>query len=791
MLDLKVWRDFRQMKLRGLAITVGIGLLVAYQGGYYMAIESGKYSYSRMCQDLNLADLQVFLEPSREDELPRFDDISGIKVIKKRLFVPGTVMLKSGRNLPVYVVYDTFADPNPINTLKVLQGGGLTKEDAVAPRQRVLIERTMNSAHGFGVGDQLSLNVYGHDIEVDVRGIVLSPEFLFPSANPNLLLTAKGSLGIIFCDMAAIERLFGYALYNNLSFIFDKGYTASVIEGLIRERLGGLTLEAFLPQRESLDQKIINGGYLFAKKFGPIASTVMGIVVLIILYINMYRMIEEKRTENAILLALGFERKDIAIYFLKIVACYVVIGSIVGFCGSFFLNPLFALHFAKHLEFPELRFVHVPEYPLQGIGYGILVTAVAFTCASVNLWRLGTPRSVIRARRGETIFSTSRTLSRSLQLLPIVGRSLFAKYAFRGMVRHRTLTLVTILSVAFALALAVSFNILLTSTNSTLLHFYDHDPWNLVVDLKSPMNQQEISEILSDSGIKEYEGYLKGMARLMVHGSWSFAQIIGLDASSRMRRLEVVEGTTFSSNDAWEVILNRNLWRDRPLELGDMVTIETPNGRHEMKLVGTVDEVCIAVEYAYLPLATAQRIMAHPHRYTGLWARVDLPVQLMEKHLYGHEMISRITWKNDIAKIIEAFMSSYRAGITGVLAMVMLLAPIFMFTTMGLGILERERDFIILRSMGFQTEHIGKILFIEALFIGSIAALLSLGLAIGLGVLQNKLASATYFTLNTYVVIGDYNYVACCYPLFPLVALVFTRRIMKLNVVHRLARRIS
>lgn len=789
-LGLKVWRDFKQMKLRGLAVTVAIAFWVAYYGGYYMAIESGKYSYQRVCRDLNLADLQIFVEPSTEEELPRLDGIPGVRICKKRLFVPGSVVLKNGDSLPVYVIYDDFSERAPINNLKILEGALLAEEDNGSPIPKVLIDRTMASAHGFGVGDRLVLTLSGNETEIEVKGVVLSPEFLYPSANPSLLLTARGSLGVIFSDMQEVTKVFGYPLFNNLAFAFDERSDVRALEERIRSVFSARQLQAFLPQRELLDYKIISGGYTFAKKFGPIASTVMIIVVFVILYINLYRMIEERRMETAVLGALGFSSRNVLWYFIRIVILYITIGSSIGFCGSFFLNPAFAVNFARHLEFPELRFVCVPRFPLRGIAYGILVTSVAFVCASFGLWKPSFRRVV--KKRGYTLHPRSmRWCSLRGKCGAFVNRSLFAKYAFRGMLRRRNLTIVTIVSVAFALALAVSFNILLTSTNRTLRDFYDQDRWDLILDFTTTVEEQDIAQLLPKEGVAHYEGYLKGMGRLMVNRKWSFAQIIGLNAGSTMRNLEVVEGRGFSGNDAPEIILNRNLWKEAPLEVGQTIIVETPNGRHDVKLVGIVDEVSIAIEYAYLPIITAQRLLHKPDGYTGVWVQKAARFAEFERTLRSNEMISRITLKEDIERIIDQFLASYRAGITGVLAMVMALGPIFLFTTMGLSILEKERDLIILRSMGFERGHIARILMVEVFFMGTIATAASFGLAILLGLLQNKLAGETYFSLKTHVALADYSYVFLCFPLFPLVALVFTRRIMRLDIVERLARRIS
>jgi ABC-type lipoprotein release transport system permease subunit len=272
-----------------------------------------------------------------------------------------------------------------------------------------------------------------------------------------------------------------------------------------------------------------------------------------------------------------------------------------------------------------------------------------------------------------------------------------------------------------------------------------------------------------------------------VGGNRSFAQIIGLVPDSRMRKL----GIKFSDDHALEVVLNGNLWKGNHLKAGDSVLIDTAKGRYTMRLIGIVEEVTVGIEYDYLPLGTAQDILGQEGKYTGIWTNSNLGSADTKRVLYKEEMISVVTDKKDIAAIIDQFMVSLKAGLLSIRIMTMSLAPIFLFASMGLSLLEKERDFIILRSMGSKKGKVLGILMTEALVVGFFSMLFCIPLAFLMGWAMNVMHRHIHYALYTHVQPSDFFIVLWCFPLFPLVALIFSWRISRINITQALTGRMG
>src|SRR5436309_2861172 len=86
------------------------------------------------------------------------------------------------------------------------------------------------------------------DLEV---GFGLSPEFLAPTANPDVIFPAKGSLGIIYASRAQLDELFVDRLYNNLVFTYEPGQNEDAVKERILTELSALDIERIVPRRSN------------------------------------------------------------------------------------------------------------------------------------------------------------------------------------------------------------------------------------------------------------------------------------------------------------------------------------------------------------------------------------------------------------------------------------------------------------------------------------------------------------------------------------------------------------
>ena len=794
--DKKANRDILQMRLRASAVIIAVTFWVSFFCGYNMAVDSIIYSIDKIFDELKLNDLHVIFESSSPSEIPNFQDIHEIQFHEKRFISKGYVPIyqsnsvsqtpdNTKKSLSVLVIYDNYTKDKSINKLHILEGEPFSIHDSHTNNSQVIIDRTMAKEYNLTIGDQIELHQFGHISELTVKGISLSPEFIFPSANPEMQITAKGSLGILFLPLHYITNTFDSPLYNSIIFTYRDNIDKELFEEKFYNKLSSSKLHAYIPRDESLDYKCLQGIINGAKGFAPVYFLLIGIVVLIVIYIHIRRMMEEKKREIGIVLALGASKKLIFKYFFKIIMAYVVVGIIIGVVSSFFLNVVFAKFFIEPLGLSNIHYKISVSILAKGVILCLIFCIMGIIISCVRLLSNLSPINALQPSTG----TIKRYVAFDGASISALFSSISFKYGFRNLLRNRNLSLTTIISIMMSLAMVISFNITLSSTHHTYNNFYQRGEWDTIVDFQLPLNENEIKEMFINEKIDKFEGYYKSLGEITIQNNKSFGVVIGLPAICKMRPLKIVQGQLFTDNYANEAIINRNVWKDINVNIDDIVHIRAFSGARDVKIVGIVDEPTIAYEYVYIPIDTANDLFQNSNKYTGIWCQTEKNAEDQKQALLTHDLVAQVLSKMEVLTIIHEYIHDLRKSIKSFGITIMIITPFFLFTSLGLSLLERENDFMILRSIGFQFRRIFRILLVETFSMGIAGIVLSIPIGIFLGYLINLIDAKLYHTLELHCTFNDFVYVLICILLLPIVAFVFSARMMSLNIIKKLANR--
>jgi hypothetical protein len=112
----------------------------------------------------------------------------------------------------------------------------------------VVIERSLATFHGFGMGDGIRVQVGEKMYESRVDGVAVSPEWLIITANPDYFVPEKGSVGVVFTNLARVSDALGFTMVNDLLFRFEPGVDRRAVTAAVVERLARLNLERVIPK---------------------------------------------------------------------------------------------------------------------------------------------------------------------------------------------------------------------------------------------------------------------------------------------------------------------------------------------------------------------------------------------------------------------------------------------------------------------------------------------------------------------------------------------------------------
>ncbi len=243
------------------------------------------------------------------------------------------------------------------------------------------------------------------------------------------------------------------------------------------------------------------------------------------------------------------------------------------------------------------------------------------------------------------------------------------------------------------------------------------------------------------------------------------------------------------------IIIGRELSRQIGADLGDIVTVISPEGKltplgrapntREHKVTAIFDSGMYEYDasMAYISLEEAQDFLALDDRVTGLGVKVkdvfksDRIAESIEEEL-GYPYRTR-DWKA-MNKSLFAALKLEKITMFVILTMIVLVGALNIISTLVMVVMGKTRDVSILRAMGASAKSVMSIFMLQGLLVGLVGTLA--GLASGLGICHLlakykfiDLDPTVYYihTLPVKVVLGDVCVVALVAVLISFLATIY------------------
>jgi len=772
---LKSFRDLLTMKGRVVSIWLLVAVVVFVYAGGFMARESLYNTRETICTRLHLSDLQVIFTAASPDEMPDLSLLQKEALITTRMVSPGGIELKDGNPLACLVIYMDPSSHPVVNDIKIMEGDYLTPED----EHGVVIERSLADLHGYRIGDVLTINPT-FPVEVTVRGIAVSPECLIAPANPMILLPSKGSLGIIFASMKLIEDSFGYPLYNNLSFLLKDPGTRSRFEKEITSRLKGLEIERVVPKEEQFGYRFLTQDLKgFSIMIGPVVG-IFCLITAIVIILTVNRLIISQKKQIGVTMALGYTNRAIALSYLLMGIIFGIGGAVIGTAVSFKVNTLYANTYARIVGMPEVIYTTSWPHIVLGVLLGIALALVSTAIPLRRLQKLS-PQVVIREEPETVAHGIFRPLRSLEQLIrQWLGPSLAQRIGLRNLFRRPRLTLATILLIALAISLSMTFQISMSSMEHHAETTFGKENWDAIVGFRSALDIEDAQEAMNIEGITHFEPALTGFCRLSYNGDYEDFRIVGRSPGSTLRSINLKSGRLFTG-ERERVILYNNSLSDKKLNLGDRVILETNKGTFEMEVSGLIDEYTFG--QIYMPLGTAEEILGMTGKRTGCLVTISEDPHVIEKKFYKNELIDHVTLKVDLVRIVREFLATGRAILRVSQGISLCISLLFLFTGVTVNILDRQKEYATLQSIGLPDKSMVGSVYIELGVEAVTALVLSVPISIALAWFLNHQFSSIWPAVETYVSAKDFLVVmipAVC--VLPLAAVPGIRYLLRMEI---------
>lgn len=775
-------RELRHSRLRTFLITLITALTVNALVGGIVASLSLYHTRDHYYHHLRFMDLEISFLAASDAEMPPIDElrkIEGVASVERRFLTTGYIELPQGEALLVLVIYLDPSHPPYVNDIEITAGRFLDPDDPKA----TVVDRTFFEIHHLRLGSKLIVNPDIFPMEFHVEGVGISPEFLLSTPNPNILMPAKGSLGVLFANRAVLDQTFIEPLYNDLLFRFEATSDPQATRARILDALDSLEIVKVTPRKQQF-------AYVFIKEdlegfliFTPVVGMILAAIGAIVLIVTLSRLIFQRQREIGTLMAHGFTKSQIARAFFKVALLPGLVGAVVGLGISVPFAQLLGKSYAHSVGLPAILMTYPPLPILGGALFGLLLTLAGALLPLLKILRMK-PIEAIR-REGSIHFRG---------LPDFIDRWLHSAKAgtrlgFRNAFRRPQLSVASIVLVALALSLPSALNTETTSWKEWAKRTVESAHWDATVDFKVPLEGADFKPIVEAQGIAEAEPYLVAYASVK-HGQLpeNDIRLVGLPVPETIHHLDLVEGRTFSAADAREIILNLSFRQtDHKPFVGEKVEVRGGERTEEFTVVGLISDMNIGT--AFVPIGTVRELIGEPDKTSGAYLRFDRSeeAQAMKSKLLKHPNVASVTILSDVTDALVEYLENLTVILDPMLAMSVLMSGLFLLSVIGILIREREMEYATLRCIGFESREICRIILTELLLLVIGATIGSIPLWGGLSRMINALSGRAWFPVGIKFVATDFLKMAIPALLFlPLAALPAIRHILRSNLTETL-----
>ncbi len=775
----RVHRDACKMGFRLLGIAAILGMAVGIYVVIHSAIRSLFDTRDHYYRSLHMADAEVRFVPDDLANVPDFTDIPGVAAWKARLLAPGQVELPSGRRFSTQVVAEPLSN-TAINTLAVLAGRSLS----VARPEDVLIDRNFAAYHHVRVGDRLTLKMGNAHYALTIRGIALSPEYLVAPANPNVFLPLKGSMAVIYAPLQLVSQQLGFSLVDSVVFRLKPGIhaDAALLTALKERAKSSLSVLEIRPQALFLGHMFMNVDLGAFSIFVPAVIVIFLLAALVVGFFLIYRWVEAQRETLGVFLALGYPRRRLLTVELYPVALIALAALLIATPAAFIVLKDFAGTYSAAVGLPQPTVAIDPVIALRGVVslFAIVLAMAAWPLASVL--RLS-PAAAIRGR------GSSKTPEMRLQGRFLLGFRHHPGILFpvRNVLRGRGIAGMTVIAVALAIGVSISYFVAAGSFNRAIAQSYTADRWNVAVDFLVPVWNDELGAFRKDGNIRRLEGVLQGPARLEANGRSQPARISSYTPGSTMRRPTLTSGRMPLATDGG-IVLEHKLAASLGLRVGETLRLVSEDRSFRVRVAGIFSGAVPGTAYA--PLSAVQRWLDMPNQLTGLLLDMHSPSAAALAALSRLPHVGAITPKTRLVAKVEEISREAVTIIYLAAAFSIAVSVIILIASGTFAVAERKEQYTTLRTLGFSDRSVGRFILVELCLLGILGAVLAVPIGYGMASYLVSRLSHAWFHVTTHLTWFDILVPALPFLfLLPVSAITPIRAVVKVPLAEALTQR--
>ncbi len=722
-LDRKLFREV--VRLRGQALTIAV--VVASGVACYISLQSAwraLYDSRDVYYETNrFADVFVHLERAPKSVAGQVAELPGVARayarIVERVRIPMDNLISPARG-------DLISLPSmgkaPLNGLVLRAGRNLEP----GRYDEVLINEPFAKAHGLEPGDHLSAVINGKLRELLIVGHALSPEYVF-AVDTGLLMPDDERftpLWMLEDAIAAAFRMEG--AFNDIAVKLEPGANEDAVLGAIDRVLkpyGGLG--AFTRDHQ-LSHSILTSEIQGIETLVIFLPGVFLGVAAFLLNVVFSRLVTLQRPQIAVLKAMGYRNRSIALHYFKMVAIIVSFGALFGLGLGVWLGKGMLAMYAG--------FFHLPEMP-QRIDLTVAMNAILFSLFAGALGASLSVRAAVLLPPATAMRPPAppKYKTAAIERWGLTKRlSQPTLMVFREIWRRPGRTALSSLGIALALSIVILGRFGYDAYGPMMMvQFERQQREDLTVSFVEAMPQRSLGYLAHVPGVEEIEGIRSTAVRMRYGHHWRDTMLIGIAKDGRLRQLFNLDFKHVPIPEEG-VLLTSVLGDILGVKAGDVVQIELKEGdrgTRTLTVAGLIEEG-FGLQ-GYVSKQSLHRLLREAPRFSSALIRIDAPMEgEVQSRLNDIPAIQAVSRKRDTIASFEKQTDETMKVMTFIMTLfATAIAISIVYNNARVSVSMRGRDLATLRVLGFTRGEISGILLGEQAV--QIALAIPLGLVLG------------------------------------------------------------
>jgi putative ABC transport system permease protein len=693
-----------------LTVLLGVTMYVA-TGGAFRNLST---SYHGTYQRLGLADLVATGSDPQVLARAALDAGAASTAVRTTADVPmtigGTRLLGRLIGMP--------ADARPaVDDVEVVDGSYLSPGDP----DGVLVEKHAATTFDLAPGDHLEVATSSGWHEVTVRGVVVSPEYLWPARSRQEVLGDPHGFAVVLAAQDQVQAWSGQPAGQALVLLGDAP------EAAVTAAVRGAGATDVVPQADNPSDSALRMDLDGFKQMSLAFPLMFLTAATVAAYVLLARRVLSERPVIGTLMAAGARRG-------RVVGHYVLQGLLVGVVGSALgaalgapLTVLITSEYTTELGIPDTVVQAHPDLAVIGVALGAVVGVLGSAVPALVAART-VPAEAMRNQAALPSPSRWSALVSRLRWLPATTRM-----ALRDVVRTPRRTLATMLGSVLGLVLVLASVGLMTSMAAALHEQYSivqiQDASVVVADGQRDAVARELAGV---AGVAAVEPSDVARVTLAYQGATYTTDLQGFEPGTTMHGF--VAGGQAVALPADGVLAGRGLADTLHVAAGDTLTVRDGTHVSQVRLVGLVDEPLGAVVYG-----TNSTVATLAQSTPVVLVRFDAGVGTAQRDglratITGLDHVLAYTDTQALLTMVQGFLGLFWAfvGVVVVLGGVLALAVIQV--TMSVNLVERTTELATLRAAGVTVRRAAGVLATENL----VATALGLPLGLVAGVIAAR-----------------------------------------------------